>query len=148
MKQFENALLIVADLGELKVFKIVKKEGVFDNEVKISYVPEPVTDLDYIAGHKKLQDLVSDEAGRFGHSHGEAHNLESEVEKRTLKDIATDITTITERENADKLLLAFPKEHFQELMESLSEEVKSKILKAIEADLVKTHRDELLAHFE
>ncbi len=148
MKQFENALLIVADLGELKVFRVVRKEGIFDNELKISYVPEPVTDLDYIAGHKKLQDLVSDEAGRFGHSHGEAHNLESEIKQRTIKDIATDIATISEHEKADKLLLAFPKEHFQELMEKLSPEIKSKIIKAIEADLVKTHRDELLTYFK
>ena len=147
MKQFEDALLIVADLGELKAYRVVKKEGIFDNELKVSYVPEPITDLDYIAGHKKVQDLVSDEAGRFGHSHGEAHNLEKEIEKRTLKDIATDIDTIVSKEGAQKLLLAFPQVHFSELMEHLSPQTTQKILKGLPEDLIKTPRDKLLSHF-
>lgn len=147
--KLEDTLIIVADLGELKVYKPVKHEAIVNNghDLKISWSLELLTDLDYIATHKKISDIVSDKAGNFKGGNVEDNKVEDEIEKRTLQDVATDIDSVVQHEKPKKLFLAFPKEMHPSLMEELSAETKAIIAKNLQANLVKEDKSKLLSHF-
>lgn len=146
--ELENTLVIVADLGELKAFKVIEHEGIVENEEKISYSLELVADENFISGKKKLGEMLSDRAGNFNGGTLEEHNLETETENKTIKDIAENIELIVKEVKPEQLFLAFPKEHNHELKEKLGHESKIVLVKNIASDLVKTNKDEILSHFE
>jgi hypothetical protein len=147
--KLENTLIIVADLGELKVYKPIKHEAIVNggHELKVSYSLELLNDLDYIAPHKKISDIVSDKAGNFKGGNVEDNKIEDEIEKRTLKDVANDIEAIVKNEKPKQLFLAFPKEMHPSLMDELSAETKALIVKNLQANLVKEDKNKLLTHF-
>ncbi len=147
--KLDNTLIIIADLGELKVYKPVKHEAIVNNghDLKISWSLELLTDLDYIATHKKISEHVTDKAGNFKHGNVEDNKLEDTIEARTIKDVAADITKIVEHEHPKQLFLAFPKEHHPALMEALSADVKALIKKDLAADLIKEDKNKILDHF-
>ena len=147
--KLEDTLIVVADLGELKVYKPVKHEAIVNggHDLKISWSLELLTDLDYIATHKKISDIVSDKAGNFKGVNVEDNKVEDEIEKRTLKDVAADIDNVVQHEKPKKLFLAFPKEMHPSLMEELSTETTAIITKNLQANLVKEDKNKLLSHF-
>ncbi len=147
--KLEDTLIVVADLGELKVYKPIKHEAIINNghDLKISWSLELLTDLDYIATHKKISDIVSDKAGNFKGGNVEDNKVEDEIEKRTLKDVAADIDSVIQHEKPKKLFLAFPKEMHPSLIEKLSDETKAIITKNLQANLVKEDKNKLLDHF-
>ena len=147
--KLENTLIIVADLGELKVYKPIKHEAIVNggHDLKISYSLELLTDLDYILPHKKISEIVSDKAGNFKGVNVEDNKVEDEMERRTLKDVAADIENIIKNETLKQVFLAFPKEMFSALMNELSENAKSVITKTLQANLVKEDKNKLLDHF-
>lgn len=147
--KLENTLIIVADLGELKVYKPVKHEAIMNggHELKVSYSLELLNDLDYIATHKKISDIVSDKAGNFKGGNIEDNKLEDAIEKRTLKDVANDIDSIVTNEKPKQIFLAFPKEMHPSLMDELSAGTKEIITKNLQANLVKEDKNKLLSHF-
>jgi len=144
---YENAMVIVADLGELKAFNVKKNQGMVENELKVSYSLEMLNDISYIDAHKKVQDIVTDSAGRLGHSIGENHNLQTERKRRSLKDVAHDINEIVKNEKPNQLLLAFPQELNAQLVDALSAETKKVLVKNVASDLIKTHTADILSHF-
>ncbi|WP_296824596.1 host attachment protein [Sulfurovum sp.] len=146
--KLDNTMIIVANLGGLKEYHVQKHEAIVGNEMKISYAVELHHDMDYIDAHKKLQDVVSDEAGKLGNSTGEEHNFETERKKRSIKEIADDINSIVEKEKPRQLFLAFPQELNAQLLEALSSNTKSILVKNVSSDLVKTKKGEILSHFE
>ncbi len=147
--KLEDTLIIVADLGELKIYRPIKHEAIVNNghDLKVSYSLELLTDLDYIATHKKISDIVSDKAGNFKGGNVEDNKIEDELEKRTLKDVANDIDNIAKNEQPKEIFLAFPKEMHPGLMEALSPETKAIISKNLQANLVKEDKNRLLSHF-
>jgi len=147
--KLEDTLIVVADLGELKVYKPIKHEAIINSghDLKISWSLELLTDLDYIATHKKISDIVSDKAGNFKGGNVEDNKVEDEIEKRTLKDVAADIDSVIQHEKPKKLFLAFPKEMHPSLIEKLSDETKAIITKNLQANLVKEDKNKLLDHF-
>jgi len=145
--ELENTLVIVADLGELKVFKVEYHEGTVRNEMKSSHSLKLINDENFISGRQKLGESVSDSAGRFNHGTLETHHAETEKENRTMKDIAHDIDKIVKEMNPQQVFLAFPKEHNHELTDKLSHETKAVLTKNVAADLVKTDKSKLLSHF-
>jgi|AGBJ01.1.fsa_nt_gi protein required for attachment to host cells len=155
---YENAMVIVADLGELKAFNVKKTEAIVENEMKVSYPLEILNGISYIDAHKKVQDVVSDSAGRLGTSEtpnagkwgsstGEPHNLQTERKRRSIKDVANDINMIVKNENPGKLLLAFPQELNAQLLDALAQETKNVLVKNVASDLVNTPTTEILSHF-
>jgi protein required for attachment to host cells len=155
---YENTMVIVADLGELKAFNVEKHEGIVENEMKISYSLEMLNDISYIDAHQRVQEIVSDSAGRLGTSEtpnagkwgsstGEPHNLQTERRRRSLKDVANDINMIVKNEKPRQLLLAFPQELNGQLMDALTQETKSVLAKNVASDLVNIHTSEILSHF-
>ncbi len=146
--KLDNTLIIVADLGELKVFRVKKHEGIVGNELKISHSLEIVNDLDYIATHKKISELVSDKAGNFKGGNLEDNKLEDQIEKRTIKDIASDIDSIVKNEKPKRLFLAFAKESNNQLIESLNPDTRDLIAKNIKLNLIKEDKNKILSYFE
>ncbi|ADN08654.1 host attachment protein [Sulfurimonas autotrophica] len=145
--KLDNTVIIVADVGELKAYEVKKHEDIFNNELKINYSLELIDDENFIEGRKKLQELKSDANGRINHGSIEEHNVEEEIEKRTLKEVAQDINTIVQQTNPKSLFLAFPKESNKELVEKLSQETKAVLKKNLELDLVKADKEKILTHF-
>ena len=147
--KLDNTLIIIADLGELKVYKPVKHEAIVNNghDLKISWSLEMLTDLDYIATHKKVSEIVSDKAGNFKGVNVEDNKIEDTIEQRTIKDVAEDIAKIVANQQPKQLFLAFPKEHHPRLMEALPADVKAIIKKDLAANLVKEDKNKILDHF-
>lgn len=148
--KLDDTLIVVADLGELKVYKPIKHEAILNNghDLKISWSLEMLTDLDYIDAHKKVNEIVSDKAGNFKHGNVEDNKLEDAIAKRTIHDVAEDIAKVVENENPKQLFLAFPKEHHPALMAALPQSVKSILKKDLAADLVKEDKNKILDHFQ
>ena len=143
----ENTIVIVADLGELKAFNVETHEGIVENEMKISHSLKLINDENFISGRKKLGEVLSDSSGNFKNETFEDHNIKTERENRTIKDIAQEIEIIVKEMQPNKLFLAFPKEHNNELTAKLGQETKAVLTKNITSDLVKTNKDKLLDHF-
>ena len=146
--KLDNTMVIVANLGELKEYHVQKHEAIVGNDLKISYALGLHHAMDYIDAHKKVEEVVSDSAGRFGNSIGEEHNLENERKRRSVEDVANDINTIIAKEKPKQLFLAFPQELNAQLMELLSSDTKAILKKNITSDLVKTNKEKLLSYFE
>jgi len=145
--KLEDTIVIVANQGELKVFKINKYERTIKGENKVDYNLETLNALDYIDSHKKLQDVVTDQAGRFGDNTGEEHELQNERKKRVLKEIAEDIDNINTKLKPTRVFLSFTKEYMPKLLDELSHESREVLIKTIPLDLVKTPQDKILEYF-
>ena len=146
--RLESILVIVADLGGLKAFRVIGHEGIVENEEVISHSLELLADENFISGRKKLGETLSDSAGNFNKGTLEDHNLKTEKENSTIKEIAENIEKIVNEVNPEQLFLAFPKEHSNELKDKLGHQSKIVLVKSIAADLVKTKKEEILSHFE
>lgn len=144
----ENTIILVADLGELKAFEVVKHEGMVQNQMKISHSLKLINNEAFISGRKRPGQGMSDNSGNFEGGTLEDHNAKTERENRTIKDIAQDIDMIVKEMQPQQLFLAFPKEHNHELTEKLAQETKAVLVKNVAADLVKTDKEKLLSHFE
>jgi len=145
--EWKDTLLIVGALGEIKVYRVEEHHREVNRELKTTYHPVLVTDLDFIDTHKKLHEIVTDEAGRFGHNIGEAHELENERKERTIKDAAKVIKQTIDTLKPRRVLLSYSKEYVHKLEDALDRDTKSKIERIIPADLVKVPANELLKHF-
>ncbi len=145
--KLENTIIIVADLGELKAYKIHENDGSLSGEFENSYRLEMIVDENFIEGRKKMSELMSDSTGRMIHDTLEEHNAIIEKDNRVLKDIAKTIEGIAEDQEPNHIFLAFPKEHNNELIEKLRYDVKDLIEKNLPHDLVKTDKSKLLSHF-
>jgi len=158
--KYEDTIVIVADMGELKAFEVKRNEGLVENKMKISYSLEALNDISYIDAHERVQDIVSDSAGRFGNSRdragrlgdsrgsiGENHNLETERKKRSVKDVASDINAIIENEKPKQLLLAFPQESNAQLLDELTQETRNVLVKNVGLNLINANTAEILSHF-
>jgi len=145
--KWEDAVIIVANQGELKAFTVTQHERMIQNELRTIYTPRLINEVDYIEGHKKLQDVVTDDAGRFGHTIGEEHELENERKRRNLSDIAQTIENVVAFANPQKIYLAFPQEYNAKLLSMLPADIREKIVMTVPRDLVKTPHSELLDYF-
>ena len=151
MKVLVGDKVVTVNRGELKVYvanprTLEAEAGLKEDEVKLDLE----LDKDYIQAHKKLQDLVSDEAGRFkgdtqknGASIGEEHNLELEVQKRIYKDIANDLEEIL-KEAPKRVFLTINEEFANEVLNEVDKTLQEKIAKVIKKDYVKLDKEELL----
>ncbi len=146
--KLDNTMVIVADLGELKVYNVKKSEGMVGNEMKISHALEVINNIGYIDAHKKMGEVMSDSAGNFAGSAGEEHNRENERKRRSLKDVADDIDAIVENEKPKQLFMAFPGDSLSKLLDGLSQNTKSVLTKTASSNLVKTDKNKILSHFE
>jgi len=153
LEQFDNTLLILGNLGELKAYKIKYELNINPKDsAQVSHKHHKgelvenlsfnlVDDEAFIDAHKKISEIVTDKQGHyegvFGGESGDEHNLELEIVNRLLKLIANEINRLVESINPKEWYLAFPKAYNNELLSLLNENVKSKLKSNIKENLVK-----------
>jgi len=157
---FNQSIIIVADLGQLKAYRVVTTTGIDPQEsMQVSHVNrsgnekkstnlELIFDADYLEAHTRVSEDMSDKTGRFKASTGEPHNMLLEKERRGLKQIADDINTLIAKEAPSKWCLAFPKETNPQLKKLLDVQLAQKLVKNIPSNLTKINKSKLLSHFE
>ncbi len=151
-QKFMNTLLVVADLGGLKAFKL-------ENNNHVNQTPrlELVDQFNNPEAHGRLGDKVSDLSGRFPRgggartagamSDGERHNIELESRKRFVRRLAQRLNALARSPDVDRCFLAASREINHQLLEELDPQVRAKITKNVPADLTKLGQAEILRHF-
>ncbi len=148
----KNTLLVVADLGGYKAYRIAPNE-------KPNRAPHLELLEHYQNGqaHDRIADKVTDAAGRFPRagginpggamSAGERHNMELETRKRLVRQLGQRINTLAASQDIEQCMLAASREINGQLMGELNGQVRGKIVKNICADLTKVERVDILRHF-
>jgi hypothetical protein len=150
-----NDLVIVASLGEMKVYKANPRDLEAEAGLKPDHVKlDLINAFDYVESHMKLQDITTDEPGQFKgdangmRSHGEPHNLEAKLEEDVIKAIADDINKIVKENNPPKLFLAVAEPIFDRVYSKLDKEVKGKVFRSLKKDLTKADKNRLIEEFK
>ncbi|MBC8412650.1 MAG: host attachment protein [Nitrospira sp.] len=146
----EKTIIITSDLGHFKAYRIT--QDIPDISPRITLIKS----YDTFEGHVKYGERVSDAAGRFRRGgvesdtamgSGEPHNTALEVKKRLAKKIAADIDSVIHSEKCEKWCLAASEKINRNIIENLNPDVKARLDKNLNADLVKADQSELLSHF-
>jgi len=151
-----NDIAITVNTGELKLYKANPR----DLEAEAGLKPENIKlDLintyDYLEGHKKIKDVVSDSAGRFKSDASphtgiaEKNGIEQKLEDDIIRQIAEDIARIVREHNPERYFLSMPGSIFKRVWSRIEElsaknpELKKKLFRYIEDDLVKIDKNKL-----
>jgi hypothetical protein len=147
-----NTLLVVADLGGFKAFKL-------ENNNHFPQTPrlELLEHFENPEAHGRIVDKVSDLSGRFPRgtgarsggamSDGERHNIELESRKRFVRQLALRLNALARSQDVDRCFLAASREINNQLLEELEPQVRAKVAKNVSADLTKLGKTEILSHF-
>jgi hypothetical protein len=144
-----DKIVFVADLGHFKAYKFSKTP---QGTGKLDLIDS----FDSMEAHGKFSEKVTDQAGKFGESigknssvqgSGEAHNIDLENEKRTIKNIAKSINKIVIERNSDAWHLVAEKAINGQILEFLDPAVKAKLEKNIAANLTKADKTEIVSRF-
>lgn len=145
-----SKVIIAVDLGHFKAYRVTKEP--FEKSAKA----ELIGSYDSMGARMKLSNKLSDAAGRFrlaggrngkAAGYGEAHNLETEEEKRLVKQIAVDINELVSKEKCETWSLAAGKHINGLIIEHLDPGVKAKLDKNLYCNLTKAGKSELLDYF-
>lgn len=147
-----NTLLVVADLGGFKAFKL-------ENNNHLNRTPrlEMLDRFENAQAHGRLVERVSDLSGRFPRgtglkngcamSDGERHNIDLEMRKRLIRQMAQRLNELARNPDIEQCFLAASKEINHQLLDELEARVRAKIAKNVPADLTKLDRPQILRHF-
>ncbi len=145
-----SKLIIAVDLGHFKAYRVTREP------LAKSAKAELIESYDSIGAHVKLSDKLSDAAGRFRLSggrngksagYGEAHNLETEEEKKLIRRIVATINALVLKEKCERWSLAAGKNINGQIVENLDPAVKAKMEKNLACNLTKAGKSELLDCF-
>ncbi|NPA82663.1 MAG: host attachment protein [Epsilonproteobacteria bacterium] len=150
-----NDLVIVASLGEMKIYKANPRDleaeaGLKPQNVKLDLINA----FDYVESHMRLQDITTDEPGQFKgdangmRSHGEPHNLEAKLEEDVIRTIADDINKIVRENNPPKVFLAISEHIFDRVYSKIDKDVQAKVFRTLKKDLTKRDKNELIEEFK
>ena len=147
----KNTLVVVADLGCLKAYRL--ENGQLHRTPRLELLEQ----YDNTQAHTKLVEEVSDLSGRFPRgtavagggamSDGERHNIELEQRKRLVRQLAHRLNLLARGQEFERCLLAASREINHQLLEELEPQVRGKIEKNVPADLTKLGREQIMAHF-
>jgi hypothetical protein len=146
-------LIIAANLGKVRVLKHrVAGEDPIEQDHLIE-VPEKSSE-EHVA---TIQEAVTDQAGRFGRggpagfetgmSYGEEHNLEKEMERNALRNVASRIEHVLDEKGYPPWILAAPQSILARLKETLPPAARKALTSAVGADLTQCPLQELEARF-
>ncbi|VVM06787.1 hypothetical protein MAMC_01243 [Methylacidimicrobium cyclopophantes] len=142
--------IITADLGHLKAYRVWVDELSGKTHIQI------LADQILPEAHKKLADLETDARGRYsvrtgkvalGRPAGEVHNVELEIRKRLLGQLAQEIDSLLHREGSKHWGLAAGSEVLPRLLEKLSASSRERLVKTVPADLTKLDKEEVFSRF-
>lgn len=148
-KETMNVIIVTVDLGHFKAYRVTK-------EALESPRIELIETYDTLEGHGKLTDTLTDTAGRFrggggkdevAKGYGEPHNLVSEIRRKLVKKIATDINDLIKKEDCKNWHFAAGDKINREIVDKLEPKVKTRLTKNITADLTNVPRAEILGYF-
>ncbi|OQX73249.1 MAG: hypothetical protein B6D59_06275 [Campylobacteraceae bacterium 4484_4] len=153
-------IVIVADLGEMKIYKAQPRDleaeaGLKPDNVKLDLIDAK----DYVVSHWKVNDIVTDQAGQFkGGSQGrgeftqgsigDRHELVKRVENEVIEAIAKDISDAVAANNPPKWYLGLPETIFDRVMEKVEAGVKDSLFMSLKKDLVKENKNKLVELFQ
>lgn len=136
-------LVIIADLGRLRAFHLGQEDPLAGGPVRAREIDVPSLDQQ----PEPLSETVTDQAGRFargngagnmgGMSRGEAHELQSELEKRLIQGLAEKIDAVVGRHGSGRWILAAPTAICQRLESALPPKTKDRLSRVEKADLTK-----------
>lgn len=146
-----NKLVVVADLGHLKAYRVEYDD--VSSHPKVALIENLSTN----EADGRLSDKLTDEAGRFKggrrgyqeiRTSGERHNLKLEFERRAVGQLVQNINRIIKRENGtNPVYFAAHKEINNEILDHLDPGVLARIEKIVPEDLIKVNGLKLLEHF-
>src|SRR5262245_35816779 len=114
----KNTLLVVADLGGFKAFRLDNNQenGAGNGRVKPTPRLEFVEEFQNADAHGRLVDKVSDLSGRFPRgtglkaggamSDGERHNIQLETRKRLVRQLAHRLNILARNDEIERCFLA------------------------------------------
>lgn len=143
-----NTLLIVADRGGMKAFRVEespnRKHGLHQID---SYHAQDA--------HGRFEDKVTDRAGRFkgsgagqtGGGSADHPTIDLENDRRAVKHIAERINEIVDKEKPEGWRLAVPAQIARLVEEHLKPEARKRLTETVHADLLRAESSDILGHF-
>jgi hypothetical protein len=136
MKSNLRTTIIVADLGQLRAFRVKPRDVTGDSmvfeEIQLdSHGHEP----------QPIGELVSDQAGRFprgggaGMSNGEEHEVTREMKERAMVFMADQIVSIIQSEKSEDWKLAAPRAIASRLVDKVAPGVRERLMETEYANL-------------
>jgi protein required for attachment to host cells len=139
-----NSLIIVADLGRMKAYRITQ------DELQPGSTPsfEDLADIDLENQHSKVSDRFTYQAGRSGtNTVGERHSEKEEAEGQQLEAMAQTISDVA-MATKGSIYFAAPQTALRPLVDALNADVRKRISKELPLNLVKASKLDLLKRFE
>ncbi|MEM7144914.1 MAG: host attachment protein [Verrucomicrobiota bacterium] len=139
-----NSLIIVADLGRMKAYRITQ------DELQPGSAPtfEDLADIDLLNQHSKVSDRFTYQAGRSKtNSLGERLNEEGEAEEQQLEAMAETICSVAVSAEGT-IYFAAPQTVLRPLVDALHAEVRQRITRELPLNLVKASKLDLVKRFE
>ncbi len=148
-----TSLIIVTDRGSLKAYKVSETNT---RGASLSLVQA----FDTTEAHGRYQDKMTDQAGRFpagtsGAGGADRHQgataerqgIETEKDRRILKQLADSIAEVVKREGSEGWSFAAPAAIHTAIVELLPKECRDRIVEHVKSDLVKIEQADLAQHF-
>jgi hypothetical protein len=147
-------LIITADLGHFKAYRFIT-----DPKKLQSPRIEPLKHIDLIEARKKMSEGLSDSAGRFRRSdsnrtegvragYGERHNIELENERRLIKAIAENISSLVRKIDPQEWDFAAGDKLNSAVLGELEPPVQKKLCKNLKSNLINASKAELVERFQ
>jgi len=137
----KKRLLILADLGHLKAFRLLYNAPGLKPKLDL------IGSFSTSEASNRMRDKVTDNPGMFRgdassssgvRSSGERHNMELEFHRRAIKELAGHINDIVRHEpDLEECLFAATKEIHNQILEQLQPQVRSKIVSHWREDLTR-----------
>jgi len=142
-----TSLIIVTDRGTLKAYK-VNQTPTRGPSLRL------VQAFDTTDAHGRYQDKMTDQAGSFPsgaapgpNSIAERTGIETENDRRIVKQLADSIEDVVNREGRDGWSFAAPASIHSAVVEQLPPDVRDRIVEHVKSDLVKIEPSKLPGHF-
>src|SRR6476646_8483457 len=142
-----TSLIIVTDRGTLKAYK-VNDTPTRGPSLRL------VQAFDTTDAHGRYQDKMTDQAGSFPsgaapgpNSIAERTGIETENDRRIVKQLADSIVDVVNREGMDGWSFAAPASIHSAVVEQLPPDVRDRIVEHVKSDLVKIEPSKLPGHF-
>ncbi|MGI8432832.1 MAG: host attachment protein [Chthoniobacterales bacterium] len=144
-----TSLIIVADRGGLKAYRV-------DDTPNRGASLQLVQAIEITGSHLSTREKTTDQPGKFPVSDGsgfhatsvaERTGLELENDKRTLKQLAEQITEIVEKEKPQGWSFAAPAAIHAAIAEQLPVSIQNRVVEHVKSDLLKIEPTKLSSHF-
>lgn len=149
----KTKLIIVADLGHLRVFREVQPQKNFAPHLEL--MEEMMT----VGAHEKVSEQVTDQAGRFSRGYGpanfarvmsagERHNYQTEQDRRLMGDLVEQINQALRDPEVQSCLFAASAPIHKQLFGAIDPRLRTKIVQVLGSNLTKIDPKEIARHFE